>query len=105
MEKYDLFCLIFLALDSDWDETHDEELGRYLSDANPFLFAERTSAVQDVYEDFCSYIGDRTITIDNSFDLAEGYIKNLNIPAVEKSFSELERRQWIEGVDQYLKEK
>ena len=32
------FCMIFLALDADWDETHDEELGKYLSDANPFLF-------------------------------------------------------------------
>ena len=41
MTRYDLFCMIFLALDADWDETHDEELGKYLSDANPFCLLAR----------------------------------------------------------------
>lgn len=105
MEKFDLFCIIYLALDADFDETHDKELGNYLMDADPFLFKEKTSAVKDVYEVFSSFIGDREVTTDNSFDLAKGYIKSLNIPAAEKSFSGLEREQWLEGVDQYLKEK
>ena len=40
MNKFELFCLIFFALDNEWDKTQNEELGNYLSDANPFLFAD-----------------------------------------------------------------
>ena len=54
MTRHDLFCMIFLALDADWDETHDEELGKYLSDANPFLFAGEDSAISDIYTEFVS---------------------------------------------------
>jgi hypothetical protein len=41
MTRHDLYCMIFLALDADGDETHDEELGKYLSDANPFFVSRR----------------------------------------------------------------
>lgn len=37
MNKFELFCLIYFALDSEWDKTQNEELGNYLSDANPFF--------------------------------------------------------------------
>ncbi len=102
MDKFELFCLIFLALDADWDETHNEELGKYLSDANPFLFMENVSAVQSVFMKFDALVGDREITIDNSYDIATEYIKWLGIPAVTQSFSELERNQWNEAAKDYL---
>lgn len=102
MNKYELFCLIYLALDADWDETHDEELGRFLSDANPFLFAENVSAVQDVFIKFERFVGNREITKDNSFCIASEYIKQLDIPAVLKSFSTLAVDQWDECVRDYL---
>ncbi len=102
MNKFELFCLIFLALDADWDETHNEELGKYLSDANPFLFMENVSAVQSVFIKFDALVGDREITIDNSYDIATEYIKWLGIPAVTQSFSELERNQWNEAAKDYL---
>ncbi len=102
MNKFELFSLIYLALDADWDETHDEELGQYLSDANPFLFSENVSAVQDVFIKFGEFIGDRQISKENSFALATDYIKQLDIPAVTKSFSGLGKEQWDAGVDEYL---
>ena len=102
MSKYELFCLIFMALDADWDESHNEELGRYLSDANPFLFAENVSAVQDVFIKFSSFIGDREITKVNSFSIAKEYIDYLNIPAVSESFSTLEPEQWSDALEEYL---
>lgn len=61
MTKYDLFCMIFLASDADWDETHNEELGKYLSDADPFLFSGEDSAISDIYTEFCSIIKDENI--------------------------------------------
>ena len=102
MSKYELFCLIFMALDADWDESHNVELGRYLSDANPFLFAENVSAVQDVFIKFSSFVGDREITKANSFSIAEEYIDSLNIPAVSESFSTLESKQWNDALEEYL---
>ncbi|MCQ2506976.1 MAG: hypothetical protein MJ113_07395, partial [Lachnospiraceae bacterium] len=50
MNKFELYCMIFLALDADWDDTQDEELGKFLSDANPFLFAGNVSAVRSIYK-------------------------------------------------------
>ena len=102
MDKYDLFCLIFLALDADWEETHDEELGKYLSDANPFLFTEKTSAIQDVYKDYCHFLGNSVVTTENSFELATAYISQLNNPAVTKSFSDIDKEQWNEAAEQFL---
>ena len=102
MSKYELFCLIFMALDADWDETHNEELGQYLSDANPFLFAENVSAVQDVFIKFSNFVGDREVNKTNSFSIAKEYIDYLNIPAVSEPFSTLEPEQWNEALEEYL---
>lgn len=105
MNKFDLYCMIFLALDADWDDTQDEELGKFLSDANPFLFEGNVSAVRKVYEEFCSYIGDREISIENSFEIAKEYIAFLANEAVSESFALLEKEQWEEGLKEYFKEK
>lgn len=43
---------MFLALDAAWDEGRSEELGRYLSDANPFLWEDGRSADPAVWDDF-----------------------------------------------------
>lgn len=102
MNKFELFTLIFLALDDDWDETKNKDLGQFLSSANPFLFKEITSAVPAVYVDFCNFIGDTKIATQNSFELAHEYIHHVNIPAVEQSFSTLTREEWITAVGEYL---
>lgn len=105
MTRYDLFCMIFLALDADWDETHDEELGKYLSDANPFLFAGEDSAISAVYTEFCRIIKTENIKKEKSFDLAKKYVKHLNNRAVTESFNLLEEDQWNDALDAYLDEK
>ena len=102
MNEFELFSLIYLALDAEWDETHEEILGRYLSDANPFLFAENVSAVQDVFIKFSEFVGDKKITKGNSFSIAMDYIKHLDIPEVTQSFSIIEPDQWNDALDEYL---
>ncbi len=105
MTRYDLYCMIFLALDADWEETKDEELGKYLSDANPFLFAGEGSAIEDVYKQFCKYIPDEAITSEGSFVLAKKYVEHLNNKAVAESFNLLEEEQWKDALETYLDEK
>ena len=105
MTRHDLFCMIFLALDADWNETRDEELGKYLSDANPFLFAGEDSAISDIYTEFCSIIKDESIVKEKSFDLAKKYVNHLNNRAVTESFYLLEEDQWKDALNTYLDEK
>ena len=102
MNKFELFSLIFLALDADWDDTKDPELGQFLSSANPFLFGGSVSAVRDVFEDFCSFVGDTSITTENSFQIAKDYIRYIDIEAVSRSFSSLEENQWMDAAAEYL---
>lgn len=102
MSRFELFCIIYLALDADWDDTHNQELGQFLSSANPFLFEGEGSAVGSVYKDYLKFLQGREITIDGSFDIACEYIKDLNIPAVTESFSLLTKEQWEEAVRDYL---
>ena len=102
MTNFELYTIIFLALDADWDDTHDEALGAFLSDANPFLFDGDVSAVRKVYDNFCEFIGDRKIDFENSFSIANEYIKNLDNDAVTESFELLEKEQWDDAVREYL---
>ena len=102
MTRYDLFCMIFFALDADWDETHDEELGKYLSDANPFLFEGEGSAISEVYNEFCRIIKTENIVKEKSFDLAKEYVNRLNNRAVTESFDLLKEDQWKDALNAYL---
>ena len=103
MNKFELYCMIFLALDADWDDTQDEELGKFLSDANPFLFAGNVSAIRNIYENFCVFVGDREITVENSYKIAKEYVAFLANDAVSESFDLLGQEQWMEGLREYLK--
>ena len=49
---YAAFIAMYYALDAAYDEIGGEELRRYLSDANPFLFIGEGSADPAVYAEF-----------------------------------------------------
>ena len=103
MNKFELFCMIFFVLDAEWDETKDQELGSFLSSANPFLFKDIGSAVPWVYSEFCQMIPEK-ITVENSYGIALEYIKSLHNNVVSKAFSTIDKKEWIECVNDYLSE-
>lgn len=49
---YAAFIAMYYALDAAYDAIGDEQLRRYLSDANPFLFKGEGSADPAVYAEF-----------------------------------------------------
>lgn len=51
-DAYSTFVNMFMALDAYWDESGDETLGGYLSEANPYLFKDRGSADPAVWTEF-----------------------------------------------------
>lgn len=102
MNKFELFCLLFYALDAQWDETKNEDLGNYLSGANPFLFSDMGSAVPDCYENFCRVVGDENIDLEDSYRTAENYVMTLGITAVEEAFKNTSEQQWCTAAKKYL---
>jgi len=101
MNQFELFCMVFYALDAQWDESQDPQLGEFLSSANPFLFEDIGSADPAVYSDFCQVITE-PITLENSYELATQYIATLWKEVIAKAFSGIEQDEWMECVQDYL---
>ena len=101
MNKFELFTMIFYALDHEWDNNHKQELGDFLSSMNPFLFKDEGSADPAVYAEFCSVINGQ-VTEENSYDLAMEYIDSVGQDAVTESFSRVSRTVWNQCLRDYL---
>ena len=94
MTKFELFAMIFYALDAYYEEDVPEEINNFLSDMCPFTFADENSADPVIYEDYCEFVGNKEIRLDNSFSLAKEY--------VFQAFSDLTEEFWIQGCKDFL---
>ncbi len=103
MNQFELFCMIFFVLDAEWDETRDPELGKYLSSANPFLFADIGSADPSVFHRFCEHT-DKITPLNSSFRTAFNYIQSLQDEALVRAFSGIEEKDWIASAREYLEQ-
>ena len=101
MNKFELYSMIFYALDAQWEESENQELGDFLSRANPFLFADEGSADPAVYADFCSRIPE-AIPIEKSYEIAREYVQTLG-SAIIDAFSGVDERRWAVCIDRRLK--
>ena len=104
MTEFELYIMIFQTLDHYWDEHQGKELGMFLSGMNPFLFHGEGSAVPDYYVKYQRLIGGRTISAQNSFDLAAEYIKYLDKDYITEAFAWVERDAWMKKVNKLLQE-
>lgn len=95
--------MVFYAINTDWHDTHDDILGQFLSSANPFLFNDIGSAVPDVFPDFCKVVTEE-ITIENSYSLAQRYIRTLNNDRIMQAFSSISEEDWKDFAYEYLAE-
>ena len=101
MNKFELYCMIFYALDAEWDETKDPRHGEFLSGANPFLFADINSADPTIYAKFSENVAN-SISIEESYKVASAYIASLKNDSVSKAFSSVDENEWVECVEDYL---
>ena len=104
MNKFELFTMIFFVLDGYWDEHKGDDLGQFLSSMNPFLFEDIGSAVPDIYNDFCKMLGNRSITIDNSFGIAKEYISSISADYISDAFEWIDEEKWKASCNEYLSE-
>lgn len=101
MNKFELYCMIYYALDAEWEKCKNVQLGAFLSGANPFLFEDIGSADPSIYIDFCKKVPD-TILVEDSYEYAKDYIESLNEVALSVAFLTVNTTEWFECVKEFL---
>ena len=71
---------------------------------NPFLFEDIGSAVPDIYHGFCKVLGNRSITIDNSFAIAKEYISSFGADYISEAFGWMDEEKCKASCNEYLSE-
>ena len=102
MTKFELYCLIYYALDAEWERNHNRELGSFLSGANPFAFTDCGSSEPSVYADFCKLVKGTEFSVTESFSIAKKYAESLNIPDAVAALNRLSAKDWADGAETYL---
>ena len=107
MNKYELYCAIFHVIDAKWEETKNDGLREWLSDMNPYIWKECTSADPATYAMYEKWIGKKNITLENSYDIAKEYIYSINddyydLEEIRKVINSVNRDKWIEMCKDFL---
>jgi hypothetical protein len=105
MNRFELFTLIYFWLDSYYEDATDDRLITQISDMNPFIWEDIGSADPVAYIDFCEFIGDKEITVDNSLEIAKEYVKTIDYADVTPAFDDLtdeDIERWKDGCEEYL---
>lgn len=102
MTKFELFVMIYYALDAYYEENVSEEINNFLSDMCPFTFADEGSADPAVYDEFCDFIKVDKVEIEDSFEMACKYIKWINQPYVTIAFEWVTKEDWDKKSRQYI---
>ena len=101
MKRYELFAMIFYALDAYYEEDVPEEINNFLSDMCPFTFADEGSADPVIYKDYCEFMGNKEILLENSFSLAKEYVFQIKDLDLKEAFSDLTEEFWIQGCKEF----
>ena len=102
MNKFELFSLIYFWLSRFYQNATDDRIINQLSEMNPFLWEDIGSADPAVYDDYCSFLGDRTITVENSLAIAQEYVQTIGYADITEAFQKVDRNQWEAGCTRYL---
>ncbi|MBQ7560666.1 MAG: hypothetical protein IJS99_02365 [Synergistaceae bacterium] len=108
MNQFELFSLIFFAVDAVWQETQAEELTQFLSESDPFLWGDIGSADPALFYEFCERYPQKTIALEDSYKIACDYINFLPTEyqavygAVPEAFYQTDEQTWLETAKKYL---
>lgn len=102
MNRFELFSLIYFWLSHFYKNTADDKIINQLSEMNPFLWDDIGSADPAVYDEYCAFIGDRKITVENSLDIAKEYVRTIDYADITEAFQDNDREKWEKGCREYL---
>lgn len=105
MNCFIIFQLMFLILDELNDENKDENLIRYLTDANPFMRSGETSVDEIIYDDFLKKYNSYNNKEDYSYEFICYYLKNLDsyYGDIYSIFKELDKEEYVKTCKNILK--
>lgn len=111
MTKKLLYIAMYRALDCLFDETQREDLGSYLSEANPYLFTDRKSADPAVFEGFSNYFdsfyGNDNITVEDGYKFVKKYLCSEHLSyygEFASTFDDISLEEWTNLCDIIKKE-
>lgn len=103
MNNFEFFSLIFFMLNACWEDNKDENLAHFLSEMNPYLWNDETSADPAWYEEFKEFMKGKSLGKDNGFQLAKEYLKTIDFyPGLEKYLEEYDQDGWNDAVQQLM---
>lgn len=102
MNRFELFTMIYFWLDVYYENETDDRIINQLSEMNPFLWKDLSSADPAVYDEYCSFIGEREITLKNSLEIAKEYVKTIDYVDMTEAFAHVDQQEWISGCEKYL---
>ncbi len=104
MNKFELFTLIYYVLDAYYeDASHtDDKINTVISDMNPFMWQDCTSADPTVYDAYCKLVGDKEILLENSLQIAREYIGTIDYADVSEAFHDMTDEEWITACKEFL---
>lgn len=106
MTKKLLFIAMYRALDCLYDETPIEDLGNYLSEANPYLFTDRKSADPAVFTAFSQYFdslyANDDVTVEEGYTFVRKYLNSDHLSYYGDFipiFDDISLEEWTELCD------
>ena len=105
MNEYELFTMIYFALDAFYGtKIEDVFIRTVISDMNPFIWPDIGSADPAMYSDYIHFLNGRTITIDNSLDIAKEYLETIDYADVTDALKDMTTEEWASYCRKYLAE-
>lgn len=103
MTNFELFCLLYIALNQKWEDCKDEKLGDFLSEMNPYLWDAEMSADPAWYTGFKKFMQEKRIGDDFGFAYAKEYLNTISYyPNLVQFLSDYDEESWVDGANQLL---
>ena len=102
MNKFELFTLIYFWLNRYYKDETDDRIINQLSEMNPFIWADIGSADPAVYIEYCAFLGERKISLEDSLSIAKDYVKTIDYVDVTAAFENMDPEEWTHGCEKYL---
>ena len=102
MNKFELFTLIYFWLNNYYKDVDDDMIVNQLSEMDPFIWTDIGSADPAVYSEYCAFLGERKISLENSLSIAKEYVKNIDYVDITEAFENIDPAEWMRGCKEYL---
>ena len=96
MRANNIYIAMYRALDCLYDEHPNNELGEFLSEANPYMFKDRHAADPAIQKDFDEFVYEDMESVE-AYECVKRYLTNKT--SFCDIFSDITLEEWVELCD------